>query len=363
MRLISLLLLPTLLASSAVLGASVPHATRGQPDDGGHVPLPTRDALFTVPPSNFTSSLQCTSTPNGKKKVVLLVHGTALNAKSWQSGPYWHLLPSHGPGYDVCTVNLPYNALADAQVNGEYVAHAILTLAAKSKGGKIGVVTHSQGGLNAQWALTFWPSTRAKVSSFIGLAPDFHGTNLLPGPACLLETVLSLGQGCSAAFLQQQAGSNYLNAQESFYGTKGALVPTTAVFTRTDEIVIPQFPDEIASSRLDGSQQFPLQNADVCGLLHLADHLEMQIDPAAYGIVLQSLASSKGHITTAQFDRTACYHFANTDLNFDDAIPTLDYLTGLGTSVLFSGGVYSKGEPPLKKYVCQAGAATKCDGS
>lgn len=208
-------------------------------------------------------------------------------------------------------------------------------------------------GLNIPWASIFWPSARSKISSFIGLAPDFHGTILLPQVACVVETVASLGQGCSTSFIQQEASSKYLAAQEAFLSQ--AIVPTTAVFTRTDEIVVPQFPDAIASSRLPGSVQFPLQNLEVCGPLHIADHLSMQIDPAAYAIVLQAIQSPTGKASKAKFDRSSCTNFANTDLNFDDAKPTFDYLETLGTAVLFSEGIYSKTEPPLMPYVARAG--------
>lgn len=71
------------------------------------------------------------------------------------------------------------------QTTSEYVAFAIQQLAAQSQTGKVGIVSHSQGGLNVQWALDFWPSYRPLVSAFVALAGDFHGTGEGP-PACLV---------------------------------------------------------------------------------------------------------------------------------------------------------------------------------
>jgi len=108
--------------------------------------LPTKDAPYSVSTANLSAAITCKEKLNGSKNVILLVHGTALTAASWQSGPYWNLLPKQVPSFTPCTVNIPHNALADAQVNAEYVAYAINSLSKKSKNGKVAVVGHSQGG-------------------------------------------------------------------------------------------------------------------------------------------------------------------------------------------------------------------------
>ena len=55
----------------------------------------------------------------------------------------------------MCWVALPNAGLGDAQATAEYVAYNIKSLAAKSKTGKIGLVSHSQGGLNVQVSRVF----------------------------------------------------------------------------------------------------------------------------------------------------------------------------------------------------------------
>jgi hypothetical protein len=65
--------------------------------------------------------------------------------------------------------------LGDAQINAEYIAYNIKVLAEKSRTGKVFIVGHSQGNINIQWALEFWPSIREYVEGFVSLAGDFHG--------------------------------------------------------------------------------------------------------------------------------------------------------------------------------------------
>jgi hypothetical protein len=40
---------------------------------------------------------------------------------------------------------------------------------------KVFIIGHSQGNINIQWALAFWPSIRRYVTGFSSLAGDFHG--------------------------------------------------------------------------------------------------------------------------------------------------------------------------------------------
>lgn len=58
-----------------------------------------------------------------------------------------------------------------------YIAYNIPLLAKKSATSKLTLIGHSQGaGLTPQWALDFWPSTRAYVSAYVAIAGMFHGT-------------------------------------------------------------------------------------------------------------------------------------------------------------------------------------------
>lgn len=194
------------------------------------------------------------------------------------------------------------------------------------------------------------------VDSFVGFAPDFHGTTILPYPACTAEKLLSLGVGCAPSILQQEKGSMYLGAQLHFL--THAIVPTTAIFTRTDEIVIPQFGPN-PSSRLPGSVQFPLQ--DYCGPLELSDHLSIIANPAAYAIALNAWTSPTGAADLSKFDKARdCFNIANSALDLNDVAASIRYFATIGEAVVTSGGAPTPSEPALKQYVCDAGAATVC---
>lgn len=79
------------------------------------------------------------------------------------------------PGYDIAWFTSPTRALGDAQVTAEYIAYNIKRLAAMSATKKVFIIGHSQGNINIQWALAFWPSVRKYVTGFSSLAGDFHG--------------------------------------------------------------------------------------------------------------------------------------------------------------------------------------------
>lgn len=79
------------------------------------------------------------------------------------------------PGYDFAWFTSPTRSLGDAQVTAEYIAYNIKRLAAMSATKKVFIIGHSQGNINIQWALAFWPSMRKYVTGFSSLAGDFHG--------------------------------------------------------------------------------------------------------------------------------------------------------------------------------------------
>ncbi|KAE8133117.1 ASST-domain-containing protein [Aspergillus pseudotamarii] len=60
--------------------------------------------------------------------------------------------------------------------NAESVAYALNCVSALTSS-KIAVISWSQGALDIQWALKYWPSTRNVVSDFIAISPDFPWNN------------------------------------------------------------------------------------------------------------------------------------------------------------------------------------------
>ncbi|SCZ95956.1 BZ3500_MvSof-1268-A1-R1_Chr8-1g09908 [Microbotryum saponariae] len=293
---------------------------------------------------------------NAPGGTVLLVHGTgSKGSESWASGPYVRVLPITGKRYKPCYIDLPNRSIGDAQLTAEYVVAAIKFLAPRSSTKKVAVIGHSQGaGLNIPWALQFWPSTQALVSSFIALAGDFHGTTT---SVLLCGTAVSF---CAASVKQQTKGSRYLAAQNSaaMGSARSALVPTTSIFTRLDDVIQPEGPTNAeATSFLPGASNFALQDATICGSIHYANHVAMLTDSAAFGLAKAALENP----TAPVFDRSYCSHIRES--------PASSF-TGLGG--LLSGGMADmlaiarssvegiRAEPALKSYVCERGFATQC---
>ncbi|CEQ40956.1 SPOSA6832_02643 [Sporobolomyces salmonicolor] len=270
-----------------------------------------------------SAALTC---PNGLQKkaggTVLLVHGTgSTGAETWANGPYMELLPSAGPGYDVCYVNLPERALGDAQTSAEYVSYLTVALSSESATGKVSLISHSQGGLNVQWSLDFWPANRQLVKAFFAIAPDFH------------------------AVLQQTVGSHFLDAINSQGGV--ALVGTTVAYTKEDDIIQPEILP--VTSRLSGASVFAVQ--DLCGPLYIADHFTMTVSSAAYYLGLDALENG-GTASSSHFNQASLNNFnrlpAILSQAFHDALAVITYPK-------------VKSEPLLRQYVCERGnAASYC---
>jgi hypothetical protein len=100
----------------------------------------------------------------------------------------------------------------------------------------VSVISWSQGGLNTQWALKYWPSTRSITSNFIAISPDYRGTveAFLACPGGIIDVLV-----CAPSLFQQRSASNFVNTLRS-NGGDSAYVPTTTVFSATDEVVQPQ---------------------------------------------------------------------------------------------------------------------------
>ncbi|KAH9812734.1 lipase [Melampsora americana] len=236
------------------------------------------DAPFTVPKNQMESALKCIDGAKPINKsggVILLVHGTLSTPDVWSN--YIQLLPKLRPEYDICHVTLPDFSMGDVQVTSEYVAYAIASLAQQSATRKVKIISHSQGGLNAQWALTFWPSLRSKVDTFIALAASFRGTKSA-NKAC--------EKACPIAYAQQKPDSNLIKALHSNKDCNSgasALVPTFSIYTESDNLLTPQSPPTEARSYLPGAKIIPIQA--FCGHSYNLTHLPMVFDSSIYHIV------------------------------------------------------------------------------
>jgi len=309
-----------------------------------------RDAPFSVAASTVSAAITCKPDPRARYGTVLLVHGTgSTGAETWAPGPYWQLLPAQG--LQVCYVTLPNRALSDAQVSAEYVAHAVQLLAPASSTRNVAIIAHSQGNLNTQWALNFWPSIRKLVRTYVSIAGDFKGT--LEGPFACLGLNLLEG-GCEPSIIQQSVGSNYLAASNARGNT--AFVPTTSVFTIEDDIIQPEI-GPVPTSLLPNAQVASIQQ--LCSLAHVADHFTMTIDAGVFNVALSALTSPIGRADfSVAKPLTTCllYPGVISSATFS-AVPGAIKQLALDAAAVLTNGDRARVEAPLKPYVCQRGDA------
>ncbi|KXJ93619.1 hypothetical protein Micbo1qcDRAFT_220240 [Microdochium bolleyi] len=167
----------------------------------------------------------------GRKPPIILVPATGTKG-GFTYQPNVAKLLSKEDYADPVWLNIPGWLLEDVPSNAEYVAYAINYIAGVTSK-NVSVVALSQGNLITQWAFSYWPSTRRIVTDYIGISPDYHGTVQFE-VMCPKLGLLSCTPSCN----QQRYGSEFIKA---FRRTgASAFVPTTTIFTATDEIVQPQ---------------------------------------------------------------------------------------------------------------------------
>lgn len=312
------------------------------------------------------------SCPLGLRKngrgIVLFVPGTGGSAReAYRSSPFYQGLPSYG--FDVCLVDIPDYSLGDMQLAAEFIAYAVKYLAPMStaSANKINLVSYSQGGANVQWASTFWPSIRKFVKGHVALAPPMRGT----ASTILLCPVSSLAGGCQPSILQQTSGSNYMQAANSRRDTQSAayaLIPTTIIYSRTDEVVTPQVGIN-ASSRLIGASNIAIQ--DICGIIHNPGHFFIVGDLGVYGVALDALLNGRP-AQPSTIDRSYCTKTAQS-LGFQTDNLANDLQFAFRTAIGDHRGqmiasqfntLRTRAEPLLQQYVCDRGyTISRCTGN
>ncbi|WP_433801503.1 esterase/lipase family protein [Actinomycetospora sp. CA-084318] len=292
---------------------------------------------FSVPQSRLDTAVACgPGTTNTSRPVALFIPGTTLTPEENFSWNYFRAFRAAGRPY--CSVELPNHAMSDIQVSAEYVVNAIRTVAARS-GQKVAIVGFSQGGMIGRWALKYWPDTRTRTASVIGIDPSNHGT-LDSYPVCTV--------GCAPSIWQQATFSRFLDALNAG-GETFAGINYTSMWTPTDEVVVPNLPPA-ESSRLNtgAGGRANISTFDVCPG-HLAEHLSMgSIDPVAYALVVDALDHG-GLASAARIDRAVC---------LAPFQPGVDPVTGPARFATYAAGAayqiatYPRvfAEPPLKAY-------------
>ena len=263
----------------------------------------------------------------GGKEPVLLVHGTFTTAAE-NFG--WNYLPELAArGYRVCTVDLPNRSIDDIQVAAESVVVAVHRMARES-GRKVDVVGHSQGVLQARWALRWWPSVRAEVDDLVSLAGPNQGTTVAANPLVPLL-------GC-ASCIQMAPGSAFLTTLNAGDQTPGKVSYTAVYSTLVDELITPN----ATAARIDGASNLELQA--LCPA-RVVTHVSIVADAVAYALVVDALGRP-GPATAARFNRATC--LSATFVGLPGTLGGVQTL--LSPPPVPVAGTVPVTEPPLRPY-------------
>jgi Lipase (class 2) len=253
-------------------------------DRDPYAPLDRPGPPLSVPQSALQASLSCTAGIAGDaRNPVLLVPGTNLDPGPNYSWNYERAFAAlHWP---YCTVTLPDHSMGDIQTAGEYVVYALRTMAAVS-GRRVDILGYSQGGMLPRWALRFWPGTRRLVHDLVAIDPSNHGT---------LDAEVACHVTCPPAYWQQATDSHFMQALNSRAETFAG-IDYTVIYSRTDEVVVPNFNASGSSSLHTGAGKIVNVAVQQICPADVSDHLAMgTYDPVAYALAVDAFT----HETTA----------------------------------------------------------------
>lgn len=320
----------------AALALCIPAAA--QAASGPYAPLDRPGPPLSVPEPTLARALSCTAgIAADARNPILLVPGTNLDPGSNYSWNYERAFAAlHWP---YCAITLPYHTMGDIQVAGEYIVYALRTMAARAHR-QVDVLGYSQGGMLPRWALRFWPDTRSLVHDLVAIDPSNHGTVVANG-ACQST--------CAPADWQQAAGSHFIDALNSFAETFAG-IDYTVIFSRDDEVVVPNTDTNGSSSLHTGAGRIAnIEVQQICPA-DSSEHLAMgSYDPVAYALVADAL----GHETLADPAHVPAGVCAEPfQPGVDPATFPADYsgyLAAIGQAEQEAPQVSA--EPPLKCYV------------
>ncbi|MEV5532968.1 esterase/lipase family protein [Streptomyces prunicolor] len=226
---------------------------------------------------------------------VVLVHGTFANATD-----NWLTLAPYLEARGYCVFSLDYGQLPGVPLvyglgpideSAAQLQVYVDKVLAATGAAKVDLVGHSQGGMMPRYYLKFLGGA-AKVDTFVGIAPDNHGTTLngltkllpyFPGA----EDVIA---SAAPALADQVAGSAFLTKLNAGGDTVPG-VHYTVIATRYDEVVTPY-----TSQFLSGSDVHNVLIQNLCSV-DLSEHALLGLtDRIAFHEVANAL--DPAHATT-----------------------------------------------------------------
>lgn len=301
---------------------------------------PTAGPPITVAPSKLRDAVSCRGDlAHARKDPVLLIPGTfAWGQINW-GWNYKKLLPTLG--HPACTVTFPADGAGDIQAATPYAVSAIRMMAHRS-GRKVVLIGHSQGGLEARWALRWWPDLRSKVASVITLAAP-NGGALYPDQYC------SAANSCAASLYQMRSSSKFLAALNNGPSLTWG-IPWTTIGTTTDTVFV--LPPQ---ARLTGATNVTVQQ--LCAG-HQVQHVGLAYDGPTSAIVLDAL-NHGGHLNMSRINPAVCNSALMAGVTQAKVNQVLAQYNGILARDLGPDGPRAEAEPPLACYVtdsCRAGS-------
>ncbi len=253
--------------------------------------VPTAAAHASSAPTQGWNDYSCFRPSTAHPRPVVLVHGTFANATD-----NWLTLAPYLEARGYCVFSLDYGQLPGVPlVHGlgpidksaeqlQVYVDKVLTATGAAKADLVG---HSQGGMMPRYYLKFLGGA-AKVNTFVGIAPDNHGTTLngltklLPYFPGAEDVIASAAPGLA----DQVAGSAFL-AKLNAGGDTVPGVHYTVIATRYDEVVTPYTSQFLSGSDVHNVLIQNLCSADLSehALLGLTDRIVFHevanaLDPA-----------------------------------------------------------------------------------
>lgn len=321
-----------------------------EPEGSVYPQAESEDPSFSLSEEQLRSAIQIPEEfqyGNGSKSPVILVPGTGSKGGMTYASNYAKLLKETDFA-DVVWLNVPGYLLDDAQNNAEYVAYAINYISGISNNKNVSIISWSQGGLDTQWALKYWASTRSKVSDFIPISPDFKGTRMVP-VLCPSFPKLS----CPPSVLQQEYNSTFIETLRAD-GGDSAYVPTTSIYSGFDEIVQPQS-GKGASGLINDNRNVGVTNNEVQTICpdrpagKYYTHEGVLYNPVGYALAVDALThEGPGQLSRIDLD-TECGRIVPDGLTYTDLLAT-EALIPEALVLILSYDDKTRDEPEIRSY-------------